>query len=248
MKRACKKFTFKRIIKTSELHTKPLKTNNYNRMKYTICLLLVWVFVPKLEAFSGGFINYFHIHELVKETRAENTRQKSIKTKQTVVGANEENNKKQLGYFQDKYSTVKSRLNSLGIIIDAATFLSEVIPLLNSIKETQGKIVQLVTDNPEFALIAANGEKAFIDKAESVVRLYTGLSVSVGELNKMEIADRKMLLDFSLAELRNLDGQAFLLLASLRQMSMTRVNPLSFTWVNQDKQIIEEILTNTKNL
>ena len=86
MKRTCKKFTFKRIIKTSELHTKPLKTNNYNRMKYIICFLLVWVLVPKLEAFSGGFINYFHIHELVKETRAENTRQKSIKTKQTVVG------------------------------------------------------------------------------------------------------------------------------------------------------------------
>ena len=239
MKRAYKKFTLKRIIKTSEFHTLPLKTNNLNRMKYIICFLLVWILVPKLEAFSGGFINYFHIHELVKETRAENTRQKSIKTKQTVVGANEENNKKQLGYFQDKYSTVKSRLNSLGIIIDAATFLSEVLPLLNSIKETQGKIVQLVTDNPEFALI---------DKAESVVRLYTGLSVSVGELNKMEIADRKMLLDFSLAELRNLDGQAFLLLASLRQMSMTRVNPLSFTWVNQDKQIIEEILTNAKSL
>ncbi|MFV0593955.1 MAG: hypothetical protein ACK5M7_21470 [Draconibacterium sp.] len=217
-------------------------------MKYIICLLLVLVLTPKVEAFSGGFINYFHILELVKETLSEDTRQRSIKTKQAAVRVNEDNNKKQLSYFQEKYKAVKSRLNSLGIIIDAATFLSEVVPLVNSIKETQSKIVQMVTQNPEFALIAAQGEKLFIEKAVSVVRLYTGLSLSLGELNKMEVSDRKILLDFSIAELQELDGQAFLLAASLRQMVMTKVNLLSFAWVNQDKQLIEEILSNAKKL
>lgn len=43
MKRACKKLTTKRIIKTNVFHTIPLEINNFNRMK-KIAALLMFVF------------------------------------------------------------------------------------------------------------------------------------------------------------------------------------------------------------
>ncbi len=59
MKRACKTFTPKSMIKKSELHTIPLKTNNLNRMKsIKITLLLVLVSVATAFAQVPASFNY----------------------------------------------------------------------------------------------------------------------------------------------------------------------------------------------
>ncbi len=59
MKRACKTFTPKSMIKKSELHTIPLKTNNINRMKsIKITLLLVLVSVATAFAQVPASFNY----------------------------------------------------------------------------------------------------------------------------------------------------------------------------------------------
>ncbi len=59
MKRACKTFTPKSMIKKSELHTIPLKTNNINRMKsIKITLLLVLISVATAFAQVPASFNY----------------------------------------------------------------------------------------------------------------------------------------------------------------------------------------------
>ncbi len=47
MKRACKMFTAKGIIKMSEFHTIPLKINNFNSMKFK------WLNASKILVFGG---------------------------------------------------------------------------------------------------------------------------------------------------------------------------------------------------
>ena len=51
MKRACKTLTTKRIVKTSEFHTIPLRTNNFNSMKKLIIILSVVLFFTSCEKF-----------------------------------------------------------------------------------------------------------------------------------------------------------------------------------------------------
>ncbi len=218
-------------------------------MKHFINLFALIVFSFDIHAEGNSYINYLHIHELVRETGAENTRQETIRNNQSVVGVAETNNKKGLDYFKEKYKTARSRLNSLGLIIEAGSFLTEAYPLFKSIKSTQESIVELVVNNPEYALVAAKSEIVFVEKAESLIRFLTGLAVSVGDLNKMETSDRKILFDFATSELRQLDGQAYTLLVTLNQLEMTNGNFLDFSsWVNEDKDIIKEIMTNIEAL
>ncbi|MBW8323683.1 MAG: hypothetical protein K0M50_02860 [Prolixibacteraceae bacterium] len=215
-------------------------------MRITITVIAV-LFSFQLFGQGKGYINYLLIHTEVNNSRKEHEIQKKAKNNEALVMANESVNKKTTSEFQEKYKKVKSRLNSLGILIDGAKFLYDAIPLVSSIKDSQEQIFEMVKDHPKFIPIAILGEEEFIIKASSVVTFIAGLCLSVGDLNQMEPANRKILLDFAISELRHLDGMCLILKHSLNTRIIMDNAGLLKNWVTPDKKIVDDILRNIKN-
>lgn len=219
------------------------------KAKLTATVIVVCFLLAPQAQSQNKYICYPMIHAQVQCSLEEHDRQLNIKYNQATVGVEEAVNKEELNSFQKTYQKVKSRLNSLGLIIEGGKFIMETIPLFNSIKKTQSEIFDLVADHPKFIPFAVQSEVEFVDKANSVIRLITGLVLSIGDLNQMEASDRKILLDFAVDELRMLDGQSFILRSSLQRKIMTESLAIAAfaDWINQDKRIIDEIMSNIKN-
>jgi len=111
--------------------------------------------------------------------------------------------------------------------------------------------VQQVQKNPAVAVLGYQTEIEFVDKAHSLLNYLIGLSASIGDVNQMKLSDRKMLFDFILSELndiQDLSGNLVNSVAYANRSSLIRsLNPVQ-DYVDQDKAIAGEILNNAKYL
>ena len=152
--------------------------------------------------------------------------------------------------FNQQYKKVKERLNSLGLLFDGAFMAAEAYPTLNSIVKTQGDILNEVQDMPLMIPVALESEREFVKKARSIILFLTGLVLTYGDINQMKAGDRKMLLNHALDELYTLDAISSQLLITLQNIKFAQsLNAASFdSWVNRDKEIINDIINNAKDL
>jgi hypothetical protein len=214
-------------------------------------VLLITGFVCTLCLKDGNaksWICYQLIHTEVDNTLKEHKRQRKIRTNQGLVGTQEEINKEKMGFFREKYEKIRSRLNSVGLLIEAGFVSLEAYPVLEQILETQRDIFDVVSNAPKLTFIAFESETEITDKAMSIVRFITGIVISYGDINQMKPSDRKMLLDHAMNELQTVNRKSYLLLLTLRrakqQQSLTDNHFAS--WINQDQKIIQDIVAKAK--
>jgi hypothetical protein len=115
----------------------------------------------------------------------------------------------------------------------------------------QGEILQLVEKNPAVALLGYQTEIEFVEKAEALAGYVAGLTLSLGDVNQMKASDRKLLFDYVISELstvQELSGNMLNLLQYSNLASVLRaLNPFQ-SYVDMDKSMINNILTNAKYL
>lgn len=217
-------------------------------MKKTLLIILLALFSHIAK--SKDYISYYLIHVAVDHTLKEHERQKSIRNNQAVVTAEEEINRGKMSSFNRKYKQVKERLNSLSLLFDGAFMSMEAYPLLNSIVKTQQDIVREVQAAPYLIPLAISSEAQFVEKARSIIMFLTGLALTYGDINQMKAGDRKMLLHHAIDELYLLDGISTGLLNTINNIKLAQqLKKAQFeTWVNRDKEIINDIITNAKVL
>jgi len=189
-------------------------------------------------------LNVELIHQLVSESKSEHSRQDEAKNKQAVTSANEEVNKTQMSKLKTKYRELQKRFRTVGLAIDAAQIGLEASPVVSEIIRQQGIIYQLASDNPVLIALAFQTEKDLAGRARMLANYIAGLALSIGDINQMKASDRKILFSHALTELRLIEGASKGLAASMLQASYKRsLNPFA-DFVNQDKQLVDDIIRN----
>ena len=212
--------------------------------------ILFWLFVSRSFA-QVNALNIPAIHQLVSYSKSENSLQNDARSKQAVVNANEAGNKTLLTKLKNTYRTLQQRYNTLGTAISAANIGIQATPMVNRIISNQEQLYQLANQNPAIIPLAYQTEIEFVDKAHSLVNYLIGLSASIGDVNQMKLSDRKMLFDFILSELSNIQVLSGNLVNSAayanRSTLLRSLNPVQ-GYIDQDKAIVGDIINNAKYL
>ena len=210
---------------------------------YLYIIICFFAYLPKGHA----QLNVQLLHQLVSESKSEYNRQNEAKNKQAVTSANEEVNRSEMSKLKTKYRELQSRFKTLGLAIDAAQIGLQATPIVAEIIRQQGIIFQLAGQDPLLIALAYQTEKDLADKAYRLSQYLYALMISIGDLNQMKGSDRKILFNHVLTELRRIEGASRGLAANLqyanRKDIMNSMNPFA-EFVNQDKQLIDNILRN----
>ena len=221
--------------------------------KYIIALLLLLPFAFYLSPCHAqqSTIDVVGMHQLIDQSKSEHTAQVDARNNQATVTANEQANLTLLAKLKNMYRTLQQRYNTLGTAINIADIGIYAEPMVKQIINDQGQIVQLVEKNPAVAFLGVRTEIEFAEKAEGLLGYVAGLSLSIGDVNQMKASDRKMLFDYvitELSEIQELSGNLVNTLTYSNLNSLLRsINPFQ-NFIDQDKSVAEDIIQNAKYL
>jgi hypothetical protein len=221
-------------------------------MKKQIILLMAMVIAISAKTFAQqNILDIPALHQLVDESESENKLQVKAKNQQALATANERANLTLLDKMKATYRTLQQRYNALGTAINIADIGIYASPMVSRIISNQAQIIQLAQKNPALIAIGYQSEIQFASQAKSLIAYVAGLSLSIGDVNQMRASDRKMLFDYVISELSNiqdLSGNMLNLMQYSNLASLLRAaNPFQ-NFINADKSIGSEIIQNAKYL
>jgi hypothetical protein len=216
-----------------------------------IVLLLPFAFSFSPSMAQRSTIDIVGMHQLIDQSKDEHARQVNTRNNQATVSANEQANLTLLGKLKDIYRTLQNRYNTLGTAVSVANIGIEATPMVGQIIIYQGQIVKLVEKNPAVAMLGVQSEIEFVQKAEGLLGYVAGLGLSFGDVNQMKASDRKLLFDYviqQLSQIQELSGNLVDTLTYSNLSSLLRaLNPFQ-NFVDMDKNMAEDIIQNAKYL
>lgn len=222
---------------------------------------------------SSLSVKYFDViifNEQIDATLKEHERQKEMANLQTTNTATEVANDSFWKNWKNTYTTIQNRLRDFDFALQSIPTGYVFYLELNEIKNIQETIyVELIGKN--LSLLPPKNmdkrgkimfetllemrkiflsQKDFVKQATDVGLLMSGIVLSYGTINQMEKADRQILLDYALEEVKELKYKASQTLWTIREMkakALRRRNLLNF-YINKDKQIFETFKKNIESL
>ena len=196
-------------------------------------------------------INIVGIHQLVDESVSENKIQVKARNQQALASANEQANLTLLAKLKNTYRTLQQRYNTLGTAIDLADVGIYASPMVSRIISNQAQIIALAEKNPALIAMGYRSELQFAEKAKSLLAYVAGLTLSLGDVNQMKASDRKILFDYVISELSNVQDLSGNMLSQLSYSNLNSVlraaNPFQ-NFIDADKAIARDIIQNAKYL
>jgi len=213
-------------------------------------LLSLLVCSAHLQA-QQKILNIPVLHQLVSASESENKLQVQAKNQQALTTANEQANLTLLAQLKTTYRNIQQRYNTLGTAINLAHIGIYATPMVNRIISNQAQIIRQVQTNPSLVAIGFQSALQFASQAQSLVAYVTGLTLSLGDVNQMRPADRKILFDYILSELSNIQQLSGNMLQMMQYANLGALlkaaNPFQ-NFINADKSIAQEIIRNAKIL
>jgi hypothetical protein len=220
-------------------------------MKPIILILAITIAFAAKTFAQQKILDVPALHQLVDESESENKQQVKAKNQQGLATANEQANLTLLDKTKAMYRTLQQRYNTLGTAINIADIGIYATPMVSRIISNQAQIVQLVQKNPALIAIGYQSALQFASQAKSLVAYVTGLSLSLGDVNQMKASDRKILFDYVISELSNiqdLSGNMLNMMQYSTLASLVRAaNPFQ-NFIDADKSIGQDIIQNAKYL
>ncbi len=220
-------------------------------MKKPIILLLLFTFYLSPSYAQQSTLDIAGIHQLIDQSKSEHTKQVVARNNQATVTANEQANLMLLTKMKNMYRTLQNRYNTLGTAINIADIGIYATPEVKQIVGYQAQILQLVEKNPALAFLGYQTEIEFVEKAQDLIGYVTGLTLSIGDVNQMKASDRKLLFDYvlmQLSEIQELSGNLVNTLIYSNLNSLLRsINPFQ-NYIDQDKNVAESIIQNARYL
>jgi hypothetical protein len=222
-------------------------------MKQRTILLLIFfgLAFDKSTFCQQSTLDIAGIHQLIDQSKSEYTKQQDARNKQATVTANEQANLTLLTQMKNMYRTLQQRYNMLGTAINMADIGIYATPAVRQIVNYQAQIMELARRNPAVAVLAYRTGIEFVEKAQGLIGYVTGLSLSLGDVNQMKAADRKILFDYvlmQLSEIQELSGNLLNVLTYSNLHSLIRsINPFQ-DYIDRDKALAESIIQNAKYL
>lgn len=211
---------------------------------------LLFALLISLSAYPKDVINIAGIHMRVSHTRSEDKRQQTGLSNQTQNTAVEEVNKSQTKKYKEKAKEVQQRLEKLSIVLDVANITQEGIKITKNIKEQQSYVVGEIIKSPHLIFLQVNQIKEMATQVELLGRYLAGAVLTGADIYAMENADRKVIVNFIIAELRALkytSWQMYMTIRSIRISQQLKAGAFK-NWLNKDKEIVKEIIENAKKL
>jgi hypothetical protein len=215
---------------------------------------LLFLFCLSLSAFSYGqekVLDAPELLQLVDYSKSEHTQQVNARDKQATVTTTEAGNKTLLDKMKDMYRTLQNRYSTLGTAISAADVGLQAEPMVNSIISSQSQLMQLAEKNPAIIALAYQTEIDFAEHSEMLIRYLAGLLISIGDVNQLRSSDRKLLFDYVLTELSNIQDMSNHLVSSVQFGTLAalihHLDPFD-AFVSQDQNMAKDILANAKYL
>lgn len=207
-------------------------------------LILMVFFFAGMAVKGYAQLNIELLHQLVAESKSENSKQNEARNRQSVTTANEEVNRSQMSKLKTKYRELQNRFKAVGLAIDAAQIGIEAIPVVNEIIRQQSIIYQLAADNPLLIVLAYQAEEDLANRASLLMNFIYGIALSIGDINQMKSSDRKTLFSHVLNELKRIEGASKGLAVAMQYASRPKsLNPFA-DFVNEDKRLVNDILRN----
>lgn len=220
-------------------------------MKNVIVLLLLAFGVKLSAAGQQSTLDIAGIHQLIDQSKSEHTKQVDARNNQATVTANEQANLTLLTKMKNMYRTLQNRYNTLGTAINIADIGIYATPEVRQIVSYQAQIISLVEKNPAIAFLGYHTEIEFVEKAQALIGYVTGLTLSIGDVNQMKASDRKLLFDYvlmQLSEIQELSGNLVNTLTySNLNFLLRSINPFQ-NYIDQDQNVAESIIQNAKYL
>lgn len=189
--------------------------------------------------------------QLVSYSKSEHSLQTNARNNQATVTANETANKTLLVKMKELYRTLQNRYSLLGTAISAANIGLQAEPMISSIISSQSQLYGLAQKNPAIIPLAAQTEVEFAERSELLIDYMTGLILSIGDVNQMKSSDRKLLFDYVLSELSNIQDLSNHLVRSVQYANLSALlkslNPFQ-SFVSQDENMVRDIIANAKYL
>lgn len=180
----------------------------------------------------------------IRHTMEEHDRQKEMKNRQVANLASENVNKKQWEKFRETTTKIQDRLRTVDFAMQAIPTGYVVYLEIQKIYELQSQIITEIQTAPYAIASVLPAQVKFVDDMQMVVRLLTGIVISYGAINQMEKAERKILLEYALQEVKQLTLDARIMLRKIRDLKQ-KIAYIKFqilNYINKDKQIIQEII------
>jgi hypothetical protein len=216
--------------------------------------LLLTVFGLLFSAFvygQGKVLDIPELLQLVSYSKSEHSLQTDARDKQATVTSTETANKTLLGKIKVMYRTLQNRYSTLGTAISAANVGIEAEPMVNSIIRSQSQVYQLAQKNPAIIALAYQTEIDFAEHSEMLIRYLGGLIISIGDVNQMKASDRKLLFDYVVTELSNIEDMSNRLVRNVQFGTLAsllhHLNPFD-DFVYEDQHMISDIISKAKYL
>ena len=219
-------------------------------MKQLITLIIVFGLNAAASA-QQKTLDIIGIHQLVSESQSENKLQVKARDQQVVVDANEQANLTLLDKLKKTYRELQQRYNTLGTAINLADIGISASPMVSRIVSNQAQIIQLAQRNPALIAIGYQSALQFVTEAKDLMGYVAGLTLSLGDVNQMKASDRKILFDYVLSELSNIQNLSGNMLNLMQYSNLAALlkafNPFQ-DFVDADISIGKEIIQNAKYL
>jgi hypothetical protein len=191
------------------------------------------------------------IHQLVDQSTAENKLQVDARNQQALATANEKANLTLLEKLKGTYRTLQQRYNTLGTAISATDMGIYAVPMVDKIVSYQAQIISLAEKNPALVAVGYQSEIVFAEKAKSLLGYVAGLILSYGDVNQMKASDRKILFDYVISQLSNLQQLSGNMVNMMQYSSLSSLlkaaDPFQ-NFISADKTIGKNIIQNAKYL
>jgi hypothetical protein len=220
-------------------------------MKHLLILLILYTGIRTTAFAQQKILDIPALHQLVDESESENKLQVKAKNQQAMATANEQANLTLLDKMKGMYRTLQQRYNTLGTAINIADIGIYATPMVSRIVSNQAQIIQMVQKNPALIAIGYQSALQFTAQAKGLVAYVTGLSLSLGDVNQMKASDRKILFDYVISELSNIQDLSGNMLGMMQYSSLASLlraaNPFQ-DFIDADKTIAGDIIQNAKYL
>lgn len=198
---------------------------------------------------ASGQINIPLLHQLVEDSKTEYERQLEAKENQATTAFNEEVNRNMLGQVKEGYKTVQERFAKLTLVFDAVGIANSATPLIRSIIDNQQQILFYCQMDPTLLPFAFETEKLFVSQSHSLFNYLIGLAASIGDVNQMQVSDRRILFGHILHELKSINQLSLGASRSLESHLKRKNggNPYR-DYVQEELALVDEIMSNIKLL
>lgn len=226
-------------------------------MKKVFQILLIPTVYVVITSSSGGStpawekenVSFPMMNLEINATMKEHDRQKEMRQKQTLNAGTEAINRMQWNDFKDKVTKIQDRLRIVSFAIQSVPTGIAMSREITKITQNQTAIIGEINTAPYSIIAVLPSQVQFVDDLQMVTRLITGIILSYGAINQMEKSERKVLLDYALAEVKTLSRNSTHMLLKIRDIKAKVLrNKRAFQYyVNRDKQVVENIMNNIKN-